>query len=792
MNEQEHDRAERIFLDALASENGERAALVTARCAEDDELKQTVLGLLSAYDEADDFLEIAALDYPLEGDERLAPSEAAAAPADASSTGSEPAATNEPSPPRDDAAGATERPAEDSPVAGRSAHPPQVLEPGTTLGNFTVESAIAFGGMGVVYRAKQARPSRIVALKVLRPSLLEITGRRRFEREAHILARLEHPNIARVFDAGTHGSGVRSLPYFAMEYVKDSTTITTYAIDRNLDTTARLELFLKVCDAVAYGHEHSVIHRDLKPENVLVDVHGQPKVIDFGVARVTDSDITFTNSSSTSAGQFLGTLQYMSPEQCEGDPKKIDERSDVYSLGVLLYELVCNDMPYDVRSIPFTRAILAIQQDQPRPPSAIRSDLNHDLETVILKSLEKKPVHRYESITEFAEDLRRTLHGEPIVGRPATLVRKVSRSRKTRRFAIVALLLAALGGATWAGARLFSPAAFSLGKAIRGSTLSVVSDTEGASVILRRIDPETGLGDFDRYLGKTPLQVLLSDEELTSGQYRIHVVHQKDGSAEFTRYLESEQDTVLTARLHTRQEIEDGMVDVAGQKRPTYQWLSGAADGSRIEVDIPPFLIDRHEVTNAEYRTFADATNHSRPWYLEDGVYKSEWDDFPVAAVEFTQARAYAEWRGKRLPTMLEWELAALGSRESLPIGITADSIGRIAGVGLDPSKNRPEDRSEWLDRYLQYAKPRHYYSEDKSRSGALDMIGNVSEWTESIPVMRSMGKIVLQRYSRTAKGFNWARERPTQQGLEARLAWPTGEFDDLIIGFRCARSLDI
>ena len=295
---------------------------------------------------------------------------------------------------------------------------------GRSIGNYSIRSRIASGGMGTVYLAEQSSPKREVALKVLHGGFSGGALRKRFEREAQILGQLRHPNIAQIHEAGsaTFGGGEgtsRRVSYFAMEYVPGAATITQYAKASKLDLRQRLKLLGDVCEAVHHGHQRGIVHRDLKPGNILVDDAGRPKIIDFGVARVTDSDIAAT-TMQTDVGQLVGTLAYMSPEQCAADPREIHTPSDVYSLGVVLYELLTDRLPYDLSNRTIHAAMRVICEQAPTPPSRFDRHLRGDLETIILKAIEKDRAKRYASVAALGDDLWRWLHGEPIAARPRT------------------------------------------------------------------------------------------------------------------------------------------------------------------------------------------------------------------------------------------------------------------------------------------------------------------------------------------------------------------------------------
>ncbi|MCA8959761.1 MAG: serine/threonine protein kinase, partial [Planctomycetes bacterium] len=307
-----------------------------------------------------------------------------------------------------------------------------------TFAGFRVRARIGEGGMGVVYEAEQPSPRRTVALKVIRGDLLTARQRRRFEFEADVLGQLEHPGIARIYAAGTESGR----PWFAMELV-DGRHLTDDAAARRLDLRARVQLFVEVCAAVHHAHLRGVIHRDLKPANILVTSGGQPKILDFGVARSTDGDLKAV-TLQTLLGQIVGTIPYMSPEQSTGDSRALDVRSDVYALGVVLFELLTGRLPYDFPERGVAEALEVVRTREAIRPSRCDPELRGDLETILLKCLEKEPDRRYSSASDLAQDLRRFLDDQPIIARPASALYQLQKFARRNR-ALVAGIVSIVG-----------------------------------------------------------------------------------------------------------------------------------------------------------------------------------------------------------------------------------------------------------------------------------------------------------------------------------------------------------
>ena len=363
------DRVNAIFDDAVLLAHDARAAFLLNACAGDDGLRERVERLLVAHDRSEGFL------------------------------------------------------AES--VASRIV--PQILEGELAserrIGPYRLLCEIGHGGMGAVYLAERsdAQYEKRVAIKLIRYGMDSDRLLARFNTERQILASLDHPNIARLLDGGTTDEGV---PYFVMEYIEGE-PIDAYARARGLGIVQRLELFLHVTAAVAYAHQQLVLHRDIKPANVLVTSDGVPKLLDFGIAKLLD---TADRAKLTLTGARLLTPEYASPEQVEG--LRVATTSDVYSLGVVLYELLTGRLPYRLRSrMPYDVAEAIRTTEPERPSRALPADtserarprLRGDLDTIVLTAMRKEPQRRYASVQQFADDIRRLVAGQRVVGHADTL-----------------------------------------------------------------------------------------------------------------------------------------------------------------------------------------------------------------------------------------------------------------------------------------------------------------------------------------------------------------------------------
>ncbi|MCK4340646.1 MAG: tetratricopeptide repeat protein [Phycisphaerae bacterium] len=404
----QHEQLEQLFHAALKQGSSvQRAAFLDDACGDDPLLRATVESLLKAHDQADSFLDTPAVD---------------------------PDATCQSSP------------------AGEAS--------GTRIGHFKLLQQIGEGGFGSVYMAEQEEPvRRKVALKIIKPGMDTKQVIARFEAERQALALMDHPNIAQVLDAGATKTG---RPYFVMELVK-GITITEYCDKNRLATRERLHLFLSVCHAVQHAHQKGIIHRDLKPNNVLVTLHDSrpvPKVIDFGIAKATSQRLT-DKTLFTEFRQFIGTPEYMSPDQAGISGLDVDTRTDIYSLGVLLYVLLTGSTPFDAKTLrkasygEIQRIIREVEPEKPSTrvatlaaegteigvhrqaePAALSKLIRGDLDWIVMKAMEKDRTRRYATANELANDIERHLNHEPVLAGPPSVRYKLRKFIQRNRAAV--------------------------------------------------------------------------------------------------------------------------------------------------------------------------------------------------------------------------------------------------------------------------------------------------------------------------------------------------------------------
>jgi len=657
---------------------------------------------------------------------------------------------------------------------------PRTEEPGAVIGPYRLLEKIGEGGMASVYMAEQQKPiRRKVALKIIKLGMDTKSVIARFEAERQALAMMDHPNIAKVLDAGATDTG---RPYFVMELVKGA-SITDFCDANNLSTKGRLELFVCVCRAVQHAHQKGIIHRDIKPTNVMVTMHdGQPvpKVIDFGIAKAVNRRLT-EKTFFTRYAQMIGTPVYMSPEQAQVSGLDIDTRTDIYSLGVLLYELLTGTTPFDAETLQeagYAEIERIIREtDPPKPSTRLRSLgqevvdvarwrqtsgealyklIKGDLDCIVMKCLEKDRTQRYTTAHELAEDVERHLRYEPILARSPGIVYRLQKfTRKYRlRIAVAAggtVLLAGLVVAVvmyrqavnlqWAKGEALPRivelvketdylTAFPLAQKVRKYIPEDPTLMDLWPRICKNYSVRTSPAGADvfcreysamdepwQYLGRSPL------ENITLPQCMYRWKIEKEGFATHECVTESSFDVRLREEGHLGDMVWIGSFKINSPSDQT------------ITVEAPSYLIDKYEVTNEQFKQFVDNGGYENQDYWKESQFLKEdrelsWEQ---AISEFVDKTGY--------PGPATWEEGAYPDGQSKhPVaGVSwfeAVAYARFAGKSL-PTLYHWEHvaclrESAVIVPYSSFAMsgtaPVGSYP-GMGHTGLYDMAGNVKEW---------------------------------------------------------------
>jgi len=668
------------------------------------------------------------------------------------------------------------RPAQDRARQGQGQGQGQAQAPdehGDRYDEFRIVRELGRGGMGIVYLAEDLVLGRPVALKVLADSMSASSkALERFRQEARSTATLRHPGIVPIYRFGRANDRYYIVSDFVdgptlaqfLDQERERRSSMTNTIDRRTWYRRCAEIVGQLAGALEHSHRAKIIHRDVKPSNVLLDPVLGPRLTDFGIAaEVTDEPLRDRLDA-------LGTCHYMSPEQAIAVEHALDQRSDVFSLGVVLYEMLTLKRPFD--GTDAVRVLRAVVHETPPRPSVHAPRLSKDLDTICMKALEKRPENRYQSMAHLEADLNCYLNGLPILARPPGAGRRMTRWVIRHRMPLAAGTIVMLALIVGLGLRQ---------RVIDRREALAWLDIEAPAGTRIYIEPFVGygIGSSPEVLGVAPLSVL----RLEPGQYRVTLVA-PDGNAiaECNMLMQTPGRTntlriaaeepplgdasgTIWAPLRQNDSVVEGMGFVpAGTYR--VNTLGAPAE----ERNLPSFFLDRYEVSNAEYKEFVDVTNRKPPHYWTYADDFGSIASLPVVGVSFHDAEAYARWRGKRLPTLEEWQAATTR--------IPADSIEQSKPEAPASPPVMSNSARTLFESYLAGVRP----VRDAPRTGeALEFVhldANVPEVTGSVDLAQQ-DVVVVGRSWQDRRDVNtpWlVRTSPLHIGVSGS-------------GIRCAKS---
>ncbi|QDU65598.1 bifunctional serine/threonine-protein kinase/formylglycine-generating enzyme family protein [Engelhardtia mirabilis] len=664
---------------------------------------------------------------------------------------------------------------------------------GERLDDFELLEEIGRGGSGIVYRALQHSMSRQVAVKILAPMPGDDLRRsaERFRREAIAASRLRHPAIVPIIYYGT----ALGRDYYAMELV-DGPSLREHldqlaSLPREQPSARQPDLrdprqaastIAAIARGLDYSHSLKIIHRDIKPQNVLIDGEGRPRLTDFGLAKNLEL------GGLTRTGDLAGTPNYMAPEQAVQALGPIDARSDVYSLGAVLYEVLCGRPPAVGDTL--TEILLSIAEKPVEDVGRVGPAIPAQLALVCMKALRREPDKRYQTAGEFARDLENFVEGRKVDARPPTVVERLRARSVDRRSLLRALPAAALLGA--AAAAGGASAMRRVAAAARAPRL-VLGGSTPAKVWLTPVDgellPTGGTSELGRVVPGEPRSY---DGE---GRFRIDLEDGTGARVDVVRELRPESTVELDVSFERR---GSSMVSIPGGVVTAFVFPElNLAQEEQFEVG--PFEFDTAAVTNREFRAYLEATGRDvLPYWPQAWIElwknppREDWDDLPVVYVAWSDAEAYANWAGKRLPTRLEFVRAALWDHEWLETSAAIDVeqayvLGRPVSVDVD-------GKPSTAHAYIAFAEPSRAPGRDHSPGGEVfHLVGNVAEWsaTPFIYSGKNGGKAGFagERYVRSG-AWHRAASGDSLGDLFRLVGRKHEDGASSDVGFRCARSV--